>query len=664
MKKRGKRGSEEAGKREMRAAEAEVIGNSRFRDIEGSRAEGRPNIFIGTLNVIAGPARQLLNPVKRVCYPPLLEHFEERYRKPFARHASTWLIIDLVLLFICGALVAGLLIVYMVLPAVTRQDYVTVALLQPQSVVSGRETALIFSYANGSDKNIAGVGLTVELPEGFVASDAPATDAAGKEIMFAADPDFPQRLTFSLGTLAASGRGEVRVPGRLYGATGETMPVYAGLSYWKEGRAEPEKDAVYYELPIADSVIALDLEAETPFMRGTSNRVRIIYTNESGEPVDDLTIRFVPPTGFRLTGSVPQYRAGVPEWRVGTLGAGEGGAIDVFGSLGAKDVPTFAVEALVPGAAGLATIESVSENADAIATGFEMSHSVLGTSGASFLYPGQEVQVEIRFANTGERAFRDVSLELQPSVRYLERAEETVVWNAEGSPELAEIAPGASGAVIATFKVVETVTEDMLGPDENPVVEFAASARYRLTDDAVRQFFSDSDVISLPIATVLTLETGSLYYSKTGDQLGVGPLPPRTGETTRLWAVVSVKNGANAVRNARLEAKLAPDAEWTGRTSITAGEPIAYLPTERRVIWNIGDIPAFSNGDGAGVNLSMEIGLTPGEEDVGSVPVLIESLKIVGEDTVTGAKVYAEGDPVTTGVRFGKWTQETGRIIE
>jgi len=653
-------------KRERRgkqALDAEIMKAAANRQDDGVQRKA-PNIFIGTLNLMTGPARQLLNPVKKICYPPLLEHYEERYSKPFARHARVRLIIDLVLMSVFGALVAGLIFVYMVLPVVTRQDYVTVALLQPQSVVSGRETTLVFSYANGSDKDIAGVGLMVELPVGFVASGAPATDAAGKEIAFAVDPDFPRRLTFALGTLAATGRGEVRVPGKLYGATGSAIPVYAGLSYWKEGQAEPEQDAVYYELPVADAAIALDLETETPFMRGTDNRIRITYANDSGEPVDDLTIRFAPPAGFRLAGSIPQYRAGAPEWRIGTLKAGEGGVIDVFGSLGTKDVPAFAVEALVPGADGAVAIERVSKNADAIATGFELSHSVLGTSGASFLYPGQEVRVGIRFANTGEHTFRDVTIELRPSARYLERAAETVVWDAEVSPELAEIQPGASGAVTATFKVVETVTEDMLGPDENPVVEFTASARYRLDDDAVREFSADSGAISLPIATTLTIETGSLYFSKDGDQLGVGPLPPRTGETTRLWAVVSVENGANAVRNARLEAKLAPDAEWTGRTSITAGEPIAYLPAERRIIWDIGDIPAFAGGDGAGINLSMEIGLTPGKDDVGTVPVLIESLKIVGEDTVTGVKVFAEGEAVTTGVRFGKWTQQTGMVIE
>jgi hypothetical protein len=611
----------------------------------------KPGIVIGTLNVFTSSARELLDPIHKVCYPRLEAHYEERYKKPFDIHASKWLMLDLALLVVVGMLVASLIIVYKMVPASAPQSAVSISLLRPQTAISGQETELWISYANSNNLPIAGASLSVELPDSFVLSGETRATAS-------TDPKTPNRLNFMLGDLLPNSRGDIHLTGTAYGPTDSAIPIYMEMDFWTQGSAERDETAIYYELPISDSVVELEMSLEDPFIRDTANRIDMTLSNTSEETLTGLAVQLNVPEGFRATGSAPYYLSWPPRWNVAVLEPGEKKTMTVFGSLPSGASSTFSAEVLMENDGIRQLLEKTDTDADALTTGFAISQSLITPADSSFVRPGEKIKVEIRYANNGDQTMNDVIItSVQRGLGNIE--EENFIWTPDNTQRLTNIAPGESGSIIAEYSPLNIEIADT---ETRPIViEIESIVAYSVAGDDLKRYAADANPITLPVATELELETGSLYYSKVGDQIGVGPLPPHTGKTTKLWAVISISNNLNGIRNAVLEARLPEGIDWTGRTSITDGEPIAYIPSERRVIWNIGEI---APSEEISLSASIELAVTPEQDDIGEVLHILKDIRINGIDSATGAPVSAEGNPISTGVRFGTWTQQSGKVIE
>lgn len=648
---------------------------ARVREEETAPAAKGPNVFINTLNVFSGPAkktadtvkmvcdpvlkvcypafkggakavRMVCDPIGKVCYPPIKLHWEKKYKRRFPGHAGWMLALDLSLLFLIGSLVVSLMFVKLVLPAIPQPDIVRMQLVRPTTAVSGEPTSIVVAYANGSDSPLAGAEVLVELPDQFVPA---ATDPAEGQDATARG----SVARFFLGSVPPHGSGEVRIDGTLYGPLGSRHPVTSHFVFWKEGDTSPRRESAYHEISVTGSRFALGMTFDEPFLRGTRNAVRISYGNDGDAPIDRAVIRLSPPSGFRITGSVPPATAPAT-WDLGTLEPGTKGTITVYGVLGEGSVPTFVARAYAGIDGERLLAQEVRGNVDALSTGFTLYHDITDPAAAS-VRPGETVTVKVRYHNGGDFTLTDASIRLETTDRYL--MEIVPAWT---GGDLARIAPGDTGEFTAVLRVVGDVTPDMLEGEDHPVIRISAVAEYAIDDDPAKTLRTDSGVTELGISTKVGAESGAVYRTKDGEQLGVGPLPPTSGEVTRMWVVLKLTNRVNPVRNAVLQARLSPDVRWTGRFSVTAGEPLAYLSEERRVIWEVGGIPAFSDGADAGA--SFEVAYTPGADAVGTVPVLVEDIRLVAEDAVTGAKVQAAAEPVTTAVRFGS-EDETGGIV-
>jgi len=619
----------------------------------------KPNIFIGTLNIMAGPMRAMLDPVKKVCYPRLEAHWEHKYKRRFPAHAGKLLIFDLVLLILASTLAVALVLAYTVLPEIFFSQPVSVTIQQPNTLVSGAETQLVISYVSGSDRLVRDAKLTVESTDQFVPTDLDA--ATLNQPTFVTDPDKAARRTYDLGDLPAHARGNISIEGRAYVSPGETLPVLVRLSYWEQGRAERTVTSVFYELPAVDSPLDLELTFADPFMTETVNAININYANAGQEILPGTTIRFSPPPGFRITGARPTLNRN-REWRLGSLPADASGNLVVYGILKRDATPSFTVTGLSEAPDGEhRPLNEVRLNADAASTGFRLLHDV---SGLSSLSPGQKTEVVIKYANTGQQNITNVTVSLEADSKYIAADAFLHRWTPEQFPELAEVKPGDIGTLTAELKLADFLSQEELDGEINPIARITATSEYSLESSPERIFRTDSGVTDLPISTSLMLDTASLYYTKAGDQLGVGPLPPRVDETTRLWLVVTVENGPNAVRDAVLTATLMPDVTWIGKMSVTSGRPLAYVSSEHKLIWEIGDIPAFTGGHLPRATANFEIQVQPTEDDYGEVLELLDHIYIEGEDTYTGTKINATGTTITTEVRFGPEEAQSGVIAE
>ena len=204
----------------------------------------------------------------------------------------------------------------------------------------------------------------------------------------------------------------------------------------------------------------------------------------------------------------------------------------------------------------------------------------------------------------------------------------------------------------------------MLGADTFPSLRISAAAQYTIDEDPTRPIRVDTQVSDLAIATKLGLEGAALYFTKDGDQLGVGPLPPKAGQTTKYRVFLTITTTTGEVDNAQLEAYLPSNVEWTGRASVTAGEALDHFPSTGRVRWTIGRLPANADGTGTRIGASFEVAVTPGESDIGSVPTLLKSIKVFGSDVTTGLKLNATAENISTDLPYDRRALGKGTVVK
>lgn len=614
----------------------------------------KPNPLSNAANLVTSPLRSLTDPVKKVCYPRLEAHWEEKYKRRFPRHALKLLIFDFILLVLASALAVALVLVHTALPEILFPRAVSLTIREPAALESGTATELLIEFTNGSDHLVHEAELLFETEGQFVFDDERINEPDK-------DTDSATGRSFELGDLPSQATGTLAIPGWAFVPPGQNLPIMIKLSYWEPGRANKTVNSIYYELPVSDSPFDIKMNLPDPLMNDTVNAITVDYANAGTETLRNATVRFSPPPGFRITGARPRLsRNG--EWRLGDLPAEANGRLTVYGILKPKATPSFTATALAEATDGLLRpMNELRLNADAVTTGFNLTHDVFGLT---TLVPGQIVPAKIKFTNSGEQIVTNLTIRLQADSPYLPAPDETPIWNADSTAQLQSLAPGESGEVSVDLQLVEYLSQEELLSENNPTLTVSATAEYTLADQPQRTFRTDSEVTVLPISTKLLVDAAALYYTQSGDQLGLGPWPPQVGETTRLWVVVSIENGPNTVRDAVLTANLMPAAEWTGKTSVSAGRPLAYVASDRKLIWEIGDLPAFTGGHLPRATANFEIEITPTEDDLAQTLKLLDHIIIEGEDNFTGGTVRATGTTVTTKLRFGPAEALGGMVTE
>jgi hypothetical protein len=298
--------------------------------------------------------------------------------------------------------------------------------------------------------------------------------------------------------------------------------------------------------------------------------------------------------------------------------------------------------------------QEVWKDVDALSTGFTVGNDL---DVPAVVRAGEAFTVRVRYHNEGTYTLANAAIRLEATDRYL--ADGPVEWT---GGDLARIEPGENGVLTAMLRVRDDIAQEDLEGDPTPVIRLHVVGEYAIDGQPTRTLRLEGAMNEIAVVTDVGVEAAALYRTKDGEQLGVGPIPPNVGEVTKLWIVLNVENGTGAVHDARLEATLPPGVRWTGRYSVTAGEPIAYLSEQRRIVWDIGGVPAFSEGEYAGA--SIEVSFTPSPEDVGSAPSLLQEIALTAQDTATGVRVHANAPDVTTAVRFGSPEETSGIVTE
>ncbi|MCE9586378.1 hypothetical protein K8R04_03610 [Candidatus Uhrbacteria bacterium] len=149
-------------------------------------------------------------------------------------------------------------------------------------------------------------------------------------------------------------------------------------------------------------------------------------------------------------------------------------------------------------------------------------------------------------------------------------------------------------------------------------------------------------VMESRVTTPFNVSAAIRYYASTGDQIGIGPLPPSVGEETRYWFQVAIGPTTKDLSDVVVRAHLAPSVSHTGRHSLVSGG--GFSESEGDVIWKLAYLPASSEGATA----RFELALTPTSDMRGTSPLLIDSISAQAIEVVSGLQLKETVDGLDT----------------
>ncbi len=158
------------------------------------------------------------------------------------------------------------------------------------------------------------------------------------------------------------------------------------------------------------------------------------------------------------------------------------------------------------------------------------------------------------------------------------------------------------------------------------------------------------------LTTPFTIHASARYFAVSGDQIGIGPLPPRVGESTKVWIGLKLAPTTSELSDVRVRVVLASGVGVTGRDALPDGE--SFSQTEGALVWNVGTVPADPDGRSA----FFEVELTPTDTQRDQVPVLVESVLAEALDVRIDTRREATFGSVDMNLSEDEFGKNLGRV--
>jgi len=265
---------------------------------------------------------------------------------------------------------------------------------------------------------------------------------------------------------------------------------------------------------------------------------------------------------------------------------------------------------------------------------------------SSSLVPGSNMSVTITYTNTGDTDVSDAVLGFESDSVFLN--DESFVVDSDDYPELALINPGASGSVVVTAPLRSWISQSETSVYEGLEISTRVTAEYVIEDGTEQKISTRGSAVSAVVTTPIVFESFGRFTASSGDQLGRGPLPPRAGLETKYWVFWHVSSTTNPIENLHIEGTLAENVSFTGRQTVSAGASVEFDPITNTVYWQPGQIDPTLSPSSKVVGVAFEVGITPTEDQIGTVPQLIRNVFLSGTDATTGVSVSRYGSSVST----------------
>lgn len=523
-------------------------------------------------------------------------------------------------------------------------DNIAIDISSPTAVAGGAPFETTFAVTNNNAVAIDQATLLVEYPSGFYS---------------VAKVSLP-RISKDLGAIAPGQSVSEKMSTILFGEQNTNKEASVTLEYRLAGSNATLKKVTTYAVKISSSPVNIQLATLSEASSGQSIDLTIDVASNSQDPLSQLLVTALYPSGFNFVSASPSPTYGANSWAISALAPQEKRTITVHGTIegsenevkitnvtvGTQD-PT---DGRLVGTIYNAISESMTITKPFVAVDLAVDNDHAPVHVVSL---GRGVRTDISWQSNNPTEITDavISVKLRGEAlnRYLIYAsgggfyrsiDDTIVWNKAETTALATIEPGARGSVSFGFSPVA------LGVGagrviKNPQINLDVTVNaHRISDTGAIQNISTFASRVVKFETDLRLTARGLYFS--GPFNNTGAMPPRVEKETTYTIALSARNSSNNVSNVTAKTTLPIYAKWLGAVS-PSGEDVEYDQNTNQVTWNVGRMTAGSARD-----VDFQISFLPSLSQLRQSPDLTGPVSLVGNDDFTGTMVQDSKPAITT----------------
>ena len=521
---------------------------------------------------------------------------------------------------------------------------VDISISGPVSVSAGEEAAFQILIENRNNVALEFSDLLIEYPEGTVVAGSPGESSL--------------RVRRSVGTISSGNILKEAARATFFGSEGEEKKVQVTLEYRVQGSNAIFVVEKEYDVFISSSPIRLSVKNPEEIISGQPFDIEVTVASNAAEVIQNLLLAVDYPFGFSFVEANPKTSFGNDVWEVGDLAPHSERVIRIRGVLAGQDndQKVFSVSVGISDSVGGRTIDvpyaSLVPQVVVARPSLGVQLFLGGGSPDTYVAEhGVSASGDISWINNTPNKITNARIEVTFKGDTLNRqsvssregfyrsVDNTLVWDKETLPELAEISSGGSGGT--TFSFAPLGIAQLAGAVfKNSTIELVVKVSgTRLLEDGGVSDITSSVTKQIKVNSAIGVNQKALHY--VGAFTNTGPLPPEVEKETTYTVVWTFVNSSNNVSGGDVMATLPSYIRWTGNVSPSL-ERVSFNSADRSVRWDLGDV-----APGVGITLparevSFQIGFLPSIAHVDLAPFLITEAVFSGVDDFTGRNVRAE----------------------
>ncbi|MDE1966860.1 MAG: hypothetical protein KGI45_02180 [Patescibacteria group bacterium] len=519
----------------------------------------------------------------------------------------------------------------------------------PVSIPGGAPVTFDVTAINKNNVDLQAVDMSVDFPDGTVDP---------------ADPSKPlTRHQELIGDMPAGSTAHKSIQAMIYGEQNLQKEITVTLTYGIKGSSSVFTKTQTYDVLINSSPINVTVSGVNEAVSGQDFDMTVDLKSNSDQTLKNIVLKASYPFGYVFKSSDLPTISDNATWKIGDIPPGGDRTVTLHGNLTGENTDLRAFHFSVGSASAsdpskigtefMSIEQDVTIQKPFVSLGIGIDNDQ-GTADHVGQF-GQTEHVEIDWYNNLPVAVSNMIISaklsgsaydknsVSPEQGYFDSSNDTIVWNPQTDPELASVAPGASG------KLSFMVTPQDQSTPNNPVVDPTLKIDVSVSGTRAQEANVPESVTAAASRTTKISSSVALsgrVARSTGPFMNTGPIPPKAEQATTYTIIWNVTNASSDVGSAVVTAQLPAYVKWLGQSSPST-ENVVYDQNSGTVTWNIGNVSAYA-GTSNRRELDFQVSLKPSVSQVGQSPVLVGQATLSATDSFTGASLTSQQDQLTT----------------
>lgn len=556
--------------------------------------------------------------------------------KPGSRLRSILLLTAFGLLMLGGAAWAGIFLFSRT--SGFSGEQVVLAVQTDGSFTAGNEEEVVIRYQNRESIPLARASIVLRLPDGFAmtGTDLPSADDG----------------TWTIGSIAPGGEGEVRVRGYVKRELEAALTFQAELDYKPaDFNAEFQKVASH-TVVVKDAALTLSATGTPEMTPGDEIAYVYEYENRSELPLENMRLQIDPLEGFIFETSKPKNDEGVAmQWTFPKIEAKSKGIVTVRGTFSATSRGPKTLHARMGFAENTKLIEIAKADAstNVLKSNLDLALIVNGSDKPPIASFGDTLYFSVRYENAGDVSLKDVaisaSLPSEPDGKTIldwvslkddlsgKRTGSTITWTKKELPALATLAKGDKGEIAFSVQLIRKPFADV--KTSVYAIHAMASAVIGKAGSVSGTRQVDTAPFDIRLQSDTAFQAYGRYFTEDGTPVGSGPLPPKAGEKTVYRVHWVVQNSLHELTDLTASTILPQGVKWTGAERLVEAGSLTFDESGRKATWRLNRMPTSVKS----VTVTFDVELTPEAEDAGKIVDITGDNRLEGFDKDVGTVI-------------------------